>query len=305
MNMKYIFLAIVFFISIVIGNITIDNFEEGSGSIVIVLPSAISDPVNQTSFYTSAAGANDINILGGERDTELGVTSGSAGQIIIATLEQQYNEGVFTASAPTDSNAYTVLQYDGIDESMELNTSGFTSISPNGVNFNENEYDAIHLNLISDLPCEVLITVYDIEGEESSFVLVVSGVQTDYYVEFSTFSGSANFGEVGAVELVIQLSENVDISISIFEVVKNIPGEVTDSLSSVPGEVTDSLSSIPLPSISSSFPSSLQSSFSSSLSSSFPSSFPSSSSSSTSLFSKLSGVISLILIISLFFCFLF
>ena len=184
--------------------ILIDDFSDGSDIIVIVLSSQLPAPTSDFSIYTSSLGSTFI--LGGERDLQLTVVSGSVGRVIATAV---YN-GQWEISSPTGASTQFLIQYDSFDNSMNLNRNGLGPIdlTSNGLG------KGFKISGETDIPTTMSIFVYSPSGICSfTFSMVQGSVEQDYFILFSQFSEGCDFTNVGAIELLVDGTPNMDLSI--------------------------------------------------------------------------------------------
>ena len=220
--MKETTTKITFFLCLIIGItsannlITIDDFTINSPVLVISVSNPPQLPTTITSFQTDSVGSSSKHILGGERDLALTISTGTAGRIASAGVTQNS----FGASIPVGTTGYCLLQYDGIDNSIGVNITGFTAIpeASTGVNFLLNNGAAFNLTYQTDLDTNGFIYVFDIYGGLSSVEVDfdVATEEKSVVLPFSIFQGFADFSHVGAVEFYLNANENVDFLLYYF-----------------------------------------------------------------------------------------
>ena len=218
-----LFFCLILLIAIASGNnpnkFTIDDFNIASPVLYIVIygnPSQL--PTTLTSFETDTTlGTSSYHILGGERDLALTLTYGQENEIASAGVY-----GTFSASFPNQSSGYSLLQYDGIDNSIDINILGFTSIpgASTGVNFLADYGKSFNFTYSTDLETDGIIYIFDIYGGLSSveckFEATLPGKVGILIVYFGDSIGFADFAHVGAVEFYLNAMENVDFQLILF-----------------------------------------------------------------------------------------
>ena len=219
------FLLISIFVSLSLSISTyFDNFQEGypSNKVSVTLNSQISSPISRYNCYKSSSGASDTELLGGERDLQETVTEGKAGQSFITEITRSGATGWLQTTL--DNSTTVLLQYDGVDGSMNLNTTGLTSVNPNGVDFTSGGTNALYIDSFCQYATPIKISIYDVNGGVCTYSGDLPYFQDgDLNVPFSTFSGSCSFTQVGAMEVSIQLTaSNSYINLYVINVVKNI-----------------------------------------------------------------------------------
>ena len=217
--MKETTTKITFFLFILIGityanNLqTIDDFTIESPILVIQLsyPPQSELPSVTFSFQNDPAGSSSKHILGGERDLSLTLTTGTVGRE--ATAGVSLNS--FSTYFPKGGSGYSLLQYDGIDYSIDVNITGFKAIpeASMGVNFLLNNGAAFNLTYQTDLETSGFIYVFDIYGGLSFVEIEFDevGVMRSLVLPFSLFKGYVDFECVGAVELYLTGNAEMDL----------------------------------------------------------------------------------------------
>jgi len=181
---------------------TIDDWQSQSDTIIIVLDQQAL-PSTQELFTISAT----ENIIGQERDLELRVVSGDDGAIISISSTQE-----LSLATPTNAHGGFLLQYDGIDGSMELNPTGL-----NNHDLTAKGADALQILASTDHPVNALISVTSGATRTSSFTLAISPSDeiVVYEIPFIEFSGNADFTEVGSISIEVATDVNVDMVVTL------------------------------------------------------------------------------------------
>jgi len=187
----------------------IDPFSVVSDTIVILIPTG---GVTGPSLDPVSNFAQSGTIMGGERDLQLTVTSGD-GNLVLST---GVSAGVFSAATPNEARGNSLLQLDGVDGSMTLQTNGLFS-HPNN-NFLAEEAFAFRVVIESDLPGSVIFRVFSGGPASSSCSLTVStpgdDTPNEYILPYSSFTGTCDFSNVGALEIFIIMNDNIDVLLS-------------------------------------------------------------------------------------------
>lgn len=181
----------------------IDPFTPNTGPILILIP-------NQNQFpITSEAFTQDAGILGGERDLSLTVESGNNNLVSGTSV----SSGSWSFSTPRPSRAFALMQYDGVDASIGLRENGLS-----GVDLRTNGTDAFRVVIQSDVETLYTLFVYSSGGGQSEFSISIPKdfSTNEYILEFNSFSGNANFGAVGAIEILIEALDSVDSLVKLF-----------------------------------------------------------------------------------------
>ena len=185
----------------------IDPFTAQSDTIVILIPSGgIVENLVDSNFATSGS------IMGGERDLQLTVSGGS-GNLVLTT---GVSGGVYTSATPNEARGNSLLQLDGSDGTMTINTSGLFS-HPNN-NFMSEGAFAFRILIESDLPGSVIFRVFS-GGAANRFCSTVVSTPGDdtlneYILPYSSFTGDCNFADVGALEILVAMDDNIDVLMS-------------------------------------------------------------------------------------------
>ena len=183
--------------------LTLDDFTINQAAILVYRDKySGNSPITSSSF---AEDATLTHIIGGERDMQITDTSGDyyyATDVIV-------KNNVFSYFAAVGVSGNALLQYDGVDQSMNLNIRGFTSIpgASNGLDFTKSNGSAISFTIktyvTDDWSVEIDIYVYDINGGVCEYIYEVDAYT--YYATaqfpFQMFTGNCNFQQVGAIEL--------------------------------------------------------------------------------------------------------
>lgn len=173
--------------------IVVDNFTTNQASLALTFPPA------GTTASSSASGAE---ILGGERDIQVNLTSGViAGNQMSAVV----SSGFYSYSQDATIAGTGVVQWDGTDGSPTLNPTGLGGIDLTA----GGTQDAFVLSVqFDDLPVNLVLQVSTDAGNASTFTLAAPGLifsPTDFVIPFASFTPSAgtgaNFANVGAITL--------------------------------------------------------------------------------------------------------
>merc|ERR1712137_904165 len=197
----------------------IDDFSAGSDSIIIVTPQEGDfEPISESEFTRG-------NMIGGERDIELTAIAGN--NLVLTSV---VTDGQWFVTTPNGGNGFAFLQYDGIDDSTELNTNGL-----NDLNLLENFASAFRLVFSADI--EVPGTGQNPQEQEE-------------VIDYSQFDSNCDFARVGAIEVYVQAFDNVDFELNTFTTY----GEVAPTPSRTPSSSATpspgaSASNTPTPSV--------------------------------------------------------
>ena len=187
-----------------------------NGSTLFITPAdfAVNDPAvvcgnGQTQGCTqSEVSTNDSSVIGGQRNILLSADRGDGTLFQSAVVSSSW-----TSSTPNDSSGFSLMQYDGQDGSANLDTSGLQE------DLTEELADAFELDIETDVTSDVTISVYE-GGQTCEFgpisVVGNAGVVQTFDIDYSQFSGSCPFTNVGAIEILVEMFDNVDVVVSKF-----------------------------------------------------------------------------------------
>jgi len=190
----------------------IDPFTAQTDTIVILIPtgglSEYDTPITQEAFVS----AN--NIMGEERDVLLTVTSGD-GNLVLST---GVSGGQYTASTPNEARGNSLYQLDGIDGTTILDPAGLNN-HPNN-DFTNGDAFAIRVLMEADLPGRVFFRFYSgVANAICQHFQELPGDDTlhEYIIRYDQFdTTNCDFRNIGAIEIVIAMDDNVDIIIQDF-----------------------------------------------------------------------------------------
>jgi hypothetical protein len=224
-----------------VDRIKVDDYETGTNNVLIVLSTNLTSsqpPVTQVSIYTSPNGATDKSILGGERDLEYIVTSGAASRVFSSSVSIVDGSGQWEVSTPNGATGSVLMQYDSLDNSINLDVKGFTKITGTsaGIDLTEGGLgESFHTTIEADVATSYSINVYSPNGNKCTTTKSVPAGNKlqDNIIPFSSFTGSCDFKNVGAIEISIQALANVDSVVTLFAT-QGSPDPATPSLTSSP-----------------------------------------------------------------------
>ena len=199
--------------------LSIDTFQVSSAQpVIVILDSPAPPAVTSTGFDRGAS------IVGGERDMSFTVEEGSTGGVFSCSA----SEGVFTIGTPNGGSGFVLLQYDGTDGSIDLDTV-------NGLGGLDLTLDgAIGFEIIAvvDVDSEFTITLVDNSGNEFTAGDVVPGTRGEepisYFIFFADFPDAVDFSDIVAIEFLIEAFENVDFNLISFNTFGPIIEEFTN-----------------------------------------------------------------------------
>ena len=180
----------------------IDNFEVSQPALIIVSTTSFPSIL----FSTEETASTDI--LGNERDLQLTMTGGTPNVIATASV----SSGTFTTSIGKGGEGYALLQYDGIDGSMNLNTTGLTSVpgASLGLNLFSNGGTMFNLTYVSNYDINGAIYVYDVDSGVSFLPLTFSATNnkiSTIFGAFDDFEGFCDLSKVGAIEFFFDVAD--------------------------------------------------------------------------------------------------
>jgi len=209
MNIKVLFLFVLFsfaFAQTRVAKRTIDPFSPVTPPLVILIDVPLSSGDDSITVEDSTEGSG---ILGGERDLRLTAEFGEVNLVLTTSVANNR----WSVSTPNGASGFALMQYDGVDDSIVLRENGL-----GGVNFRDDSADAFRMLIQSDLETDYTISIYSGSGTQSSRTFSVPGddVTNEFFIEFSEFTGNANFENIGAVEVLIEAFDNVDTFVEEF-----------------------------------------------------------------------------------------
>ncbi len=177
-------------------NLIIDDFSSDHAIIFVTL--------NGTNPDGSSVAATDV--VGGERDVSVEVTSGSNANAEVAS-------GTFNLSVGANSSGSSSIVYDGQDgDPFAIDFDGLNSLDLT----NGGTEDRFKISVVSsDHAGTITIDVYSDEGNRSSVVReFAENMSTEnIMISFSEFSGSADFSNVGAIVITASGEPEIDLII--------------------------------------------------------------------------------------------
>ena len=181
----------------------IDTFSNSSDTLTIVSQPYIQQYVME---YT-----NSSTILGGQRDTILLEESGATNTVFVAGTSL----GVFFAEAPYGGMGSISLQYDGLDNTIQIDKYGL-----GGIDFTcGGECNSMRLQ-ISGIFSSIQIIVYTFDSNtnqaescEYTIPQLTTSLQ-NYFAQFSEFENSCDWSNVGALEINGEMESAGNIAIN-------------------------------------------------------------------------------------------
>jgi len=207
---------------------TIDDFSVGAGDhdVSVLLEETIdaSDgPVSSSSSF-SQAGCNGL--VGCARDMRMTVTSGSQGRTctsnIFTVADSELFVGEWAVSNPKNFRTVTLLQYDGPDNSIDLDLVGLNSIDMTDGGL----ATGVQVTIISDLESIYQFDIYSPDGGVCQRTIQSNAITGEYdleeiflYIDYSEFEGNCDLTNVGAIEIALPSFDALDAIMRSFRAV--------------------------------------------------------------------------------------
>jgi hypothetical protein len=183
----------------------LDNFTVDTPTLIIQIPAGgVSDSQSNLVDEEFVSGSG---ILGGERDVQLVVESGAGNQVLTTLVSAR----LFTSATPNQARGYSLLVLDGPDANTNINYNGLSADLTFG------EAYAIRTHIKSDQPTTVTFNFYSgSSNNRCSFQQSIPGDTTthEYILDFSRFSNGCTWSNIGAIEVRVEMNDNVDVDIS-------------------------------------------------------------------------------------------
>ena len=198
--------------------VDIDRFDETT-----IVGTRTADNANST--VTEFDTVTGTGVIGGERDIQIN-RQGAISSVAISIEPNATPPTLEFSSSQAPGTA--IVQYDGADASMTLQPTGLFTAGT-GQNFSQGETISGFQVRASAIPAvngaaatDFQIVVHSGASQTSTAtVQYPAGANpgpVEIFVPFSSFTGTADFGNVGAVELNIDLFATQDVTLSIVEV---------------------------------------------------------------------------------------
>lgn len=203
--------------------ITPPDFEPSDSTIVC-------SSGQQSGCTQSETSINDSSVIGGQRNILLSADRGDGTLFQSAVVLSSW-----TSSTPNDSSGFSVMQYDGQDGTSSLDVSGLLE------DLTEDLADAFELDVETDVTSDLTLSVYE-GGQTCEFgpftVVGNPGVVQTFDIDFSQLSNNCPLTNVGAIEILVEMFDNVDVVINKFVTTGEIAP--TPSPSPAPGPSSSS-----------------------------------------------------------------
>jgi hypothetical protein len=179
-----------------------------SASAVLIVDDFTTDQFLEVSGSTGSVSSEVVGagILGGERDVYLEVTDNDFG----LSADVDVMGGNYHHSSDTGVTAFSVIQWDGIDGSQTVDSTGL-----GGVDLLSAGSAFVIDVLFADLGATFELTVWDMDGTFETVTQSVAQVLSLETVafNFNSFSSALDLSSVGAMELTLSGAAAVDLSI--------------------------------------------------------------------------------------------
>jgi len=210
--------------------ITIDDFSVGAGDnkVSVELDRSIANgdtPAVETDSF-SLAGCTGL--LGCARDMSMTVTLGQVGRVstsnIFPVSDSEFFTGEWAVSNPKNSQSVTILQYDGPDNSFDLDINGL-----NGVDLTDGGLGTgLRVTVISDLDTSYQFDLYSPDGGVCEVTIDTNEITGSYeledifvFIDFDDFDGDCDLTNIGAIEVTLPSFDALDAIMRSFRVVGN------------------------------------------------------------------------------------
>ncbi|MDT9338985.1 PEP-CTERM sorting domain-containing protein [Trichodesmium erythraeum 21-75] len=159
------------------------------------------------------------NILGGYRD--IFVDKNGDSQSLTSKLSVENGKGYFNND--TGVTGIGIIRWDGVNDSQTLNPQGL-----GGINITQGNLDSISMDImLADLAgLDMTFTIYDMNSNSSSISRILNSSMSTSQEEvflFQDFVGTADFTNVGAIQLDISRPESMDAMIGPVRISKSTP----------------------------------------------------------------------------------
>lgn len=225
----------------------VDDFSVNTGqNAVVVLQNDLlsgAPLVDQSS--SNSAGCSGL--VGCARDMEMRVFTGLNGRTfeseIFSVPETGYFDGEWAIANPKTSTALATNQYDGNDNTFDLDITGLGGVDvTDGGNT-----EFFFFSAVSDIEITYTIDLYDIDGDICELNIDLPSTLGDYdyeetFYEFDLdeFSDACDMTNIGAIEISLPSQDAVDAIVRLVAFVGNPPATPNPSPSRTP-------SSTPIP----------------------------------------------------------
>ena len=213
-------------------------FQTAQTTTTLVIDSfTVSQPalflISSTSFPSISSGTEETatsGILANERDLQLTLTSGNTNVVATANI----NSGSFTTSIGKGGEGFALLQYDGIDGSIDLNTTGLTSLPGSSLGLNLLSNDGAKFNMTYKSNYEIMgsVYVYDVISGVCSQSLIFSATDNEIstiFFSFDKLEGFCDLSKVGAIEFFFTVAVFNEFSLYEITIISSPPSSPPSS----------------------------------------------------------------------------
>ena len=162
------------------------------------------------------------NILGGYRDIFVEVVNNNSNNPYLSSnLSVVNGEGSFNNDAGITGTG--MIRWDGVNNSQTLNPQGL-----GGINITQGNLDSISMDVVlADIAgLDMTFTIYDMNSNSSSISRILNSSMSTSQEEvflFQDFVGTADFTNVGAIQLDISRPESMDAVIGPVRISQSTP----------------------------------------------------------------------------------
>ena len=195
----------------------IDDFTIEQNALTIEVSATNPLPISLFDFQSDTIGVSSPHIIGGERDLLLTMSSGATDSKSSSFISSNTFSSIFQGES---TSGYSLLQYDGIDNTMNINITGLTAVpgASTGLNLLSSTEAAFNLTYKSDFVTSGDIYVFDILGGVSLGTVNFPPInfRESIVLPFGVFEGTCDFSKVGAIEIYIVILGEVDFQLFSF-----------------------------------------------------------------------------------------
>jgi len=214
-----------------IDKLIIDDFTVGADqhSLEISLATTITRADNSVIDSSSFSSPGCSGLIGCERDMQIEVFEGFANRDFtsdIFSIQGGFFDAEWTISNPKTSASVCTLQFDGLDGTFDLDTSGLGGIDITDGGFTT----SLFFSAVSDIRIEYTILFYDVSGGICELDVDVPASagnynydDTFYLFDLDDFSNGCDMTNIGAMEVFLPSDDAVDAIVRQIKLVGNPP----------------------------------------------------------------------------------
>jgi len=234
----------------------IDDFTVGANQHQVEIELAATLTENEQSVIDDASFTENgcSGLIGCSRDMRIEVFTGFANREFTSEIFDIPN-GLFDAewaiSNPKTSSSVCTLQYDGADESFDLDITGLggVDLTVGGT------ADELFFAAVSDIEIEYTILFYDVDGGICELEVEIPATpgaydydETFYLFDIDDFDNGCDLTDIGAIEIFLPSSDAVDAIVRQIKFVGDpIPSETPTGTPTRTPEPTASVTPSPTP----------------------------------------------------------